>query len=83
MLPLQHGGTFVLISSWLITLLRATAGLLRVPFTSDNIPIVFPRSPFWLTHSGPNGRFPDAKATTGIFLLLLLLFLFFFPSLCV
>lgn len=61
---LQRGRTFVLISSWLPVLLRAAAGLLCTPFTSDDIPIVLPRSPFWLTRSGPNRGFPEAKAAT-------------------
>lgn len=43
-LHLQPGWTFVLIISCLIMLLHAAAGLLHVPFMSDNIPIVLPRS---------------------------------------
>lgn len=43
-LHLQPGWTCVLIISCLIMLLHAAAGLLHVPFMSDNIPIVLPRS---------------------------------------
>lgn len=77
---LQHDQTFVLISSWLILLLRAAAGLLCAPFMSDDIPIVLPRSPFWLIHSGPARGFPETKAAMCFFFFF---FFFFPPALCV
>lgn len=83
-LHLQHGWTCELISSCPIAALHAAAGLLCSPFMSHSIPIIIPRSTIWLTHSGSNRGFPEAKAAWNeYFFLLWLFFIAFSPPLCV
>lgn len=86
---LQHGRTSALVSSWLAVLPWAAAGLLCAPFTSDDIPIVLPRSPFWLTHSGPKRGISRSKSSNVnisfffVFFFLLFFYFIFYFFLCV